>query len=209
MALMPAPAPPSAPRPWWQWLLGSCGILAMLTICGILTLGLLGGGAYALTRPADQPPAAPAPANPDAPALVPTAAPYVQQPPAAQPAGNNPADTNVEPPANANPAPAGAVEVNGSCGVDGTYLETGIGKILVYNASVPDGWIAFVDSWTLSGPGVAWTEGNGFLEIQGPWQGTLTIGEGAYCAVPSTMRDYYYAQRSAQVASAAVSYTLP
>ena len=67
-----------------------------------------------------------------------------------------------------------------------------------YNLVVPKGWVIVWDSWK-----AYWSDGSyendGLLIIYGNWQGTVTIVNGEYCAVPVEWSDFAINLRSGAV----------
>jgi hypothetical protein len=58
-----------------------------------------------------------------------------------------------------------------------------------YKITVPDGWLIVWDSWKATWPEGSY-ENNGLLGIYGAWDGTVTIVNGEYCAVPVEWSQY-------------------
>jgi hypothetical protein len=52
-----------------------------------------------------------------------------------------------------------------------------------YKVTIPDGWIIAWSSWKATWPEGSY-ENNGLLALYGAWDGTVTIVNGEYCAVP-------------------------
>lgn len=65
------------------------------------------------------------------------------------------------------------------------YTSTGV----EYDLNIPQGWVIIWDSWK-----AYWNNGkyeqDGLLVIYGEWEGTVTVVNGEYCAVPTEWADF-------------------
>ena len=74
--------------------------------------------------------------------------------------------------------------------------QTGADTSLSYTLRIPTGWYIVWDSYQAS-----WTPNNGqytnegLLAIYGPWEGTVNINTGEYCAVPVEWADFAWENR--------------
>lgn len=74
--------------------------------------------------------------------------------------------------------------------------QTGVNTVREYRLNVPDGWFivwdAYQGNWT---PDDGKFENEGLLSIYGPWQGTVTINTGEYCATLVKWADFARSDR--------------